>query len=432
MSSPYSQPTIQCQLGGVDVHALIDTGSMKSFVSKTVFDGMRPLPVLKNSNSTCIGITGEPLHVEGTIHTELSFPSSGSAPYSGDFLVSSNLFQPLQCTLGWDFLTCNGLQLSFAEGGAYSLVGTHGLTPLSPHNSPVSLPLQPTTSSSGDATVKSGTFLPCLLVQSSSKGPVPVKLQSDVCIPGRTEVLVTCSLPKSCQEQLGMTSPLLDSTTLSSSIIVSYAVCQAASRCIPVRLMNTSNVDIQLLAGQRVSDFSSLIEHDPVTPSFSADESSVTCSTVSSVDIKDQLEAALSPSLSVQVKQHLLSTLLTFSDVFEESLGHTDVVQHKIDTGDSRPIRQYPRRLPFAYREETKKQVAEMLDQGVIQPSRSPWASPIVLVKKKDGNFRFCIDYRKLNEVTKKDAHPLPRIDGLLDALQGSKVFSTLDLRSGY
>ena len=352
--------------------------------------------------------------------------------YSGNFLVSSNLFQPLQCVLGWDFLAYDGLQLSFAESEAYSLVGAHGITTLVPFNSQVSLSPLPTTLSNGNATAKFDKISPCLLVQSSSKGPVPVTLQSDVCIPGRTEVLVSCKLPKSYQEQLGMTSPLLDSTTLSSSVIVSYTVCQASSRCIPVRLMNTSNVDIQLLAGQRVSDFSPLVENDLSAPSLSADESSVTCSTVSCVDLKGQLGAALSPSLSGPEKQHLLSTLLTFSDVFEESLGHTDVVQHKIDTGDSRPIRQYPRRLPFAYREETKKQVAEMLDQGVIQPSCSPWASPIVLVKKKDGNFRFCIDYRKLNEVTKKDAHPLPRIDDLLDALQGSTMFSTLDLRSGY
>ena len=70
------------------------------------------------------------------------------------------------------------------------------------------------------------------------------------------------------------------------------------------------------------------------------------------------------------------------SDIFEETLEHTNVVQHKIDTGDSRPLRKYPRRLPCAYREETRKQVAEMLDQDVIQASRSPWASPILLVKK--------------------------------------------------
>ena len=94
--------------------------------------------------------------------------------------------------------------------------------------------------------------------------------------------------------------------------------------------------------------------------------------------------------------------MLEFSDVFDETLGHIDVIQHNIDTGSALPIRQYPRRLPYAYREETKQQVTDMLQRGVIQPSYSPWASPIVLVKKKDGKYRFCIDYRKLNEVTEK------------------------------
>ena len=73
-----------------------------------------------------------------------------------------------------------------------------------------------------------------------------------------------------------------------------------------------------------------------------------------------------------------------------------------------------------------------MLSQGVIQPSCSPWASPIVSVKKKDGSYRFCVNYRKLSSITKKDAHPLPRVDDHLDALHGSCLFSTLDLRSGY
>ena len=196
--------------------------------------------------------------------------------------------------------------------------------------------------------------------------------------------------------------------------------------------MNTATVDIQLHAGQRVSEFNPLVDSDLLATMLSEKNSSITCSTATPVAIQRQLEAALSPSLNVHEKQNILSTLLRFSDVFEETLGLTNVVQHKIDTGDSRPIRQYPRRLPFAYREETSKQVAEMLDQGVIQASSSPWASPIVLVKKKDGTFRFCIDYRKLNEVTKKDAHPFPRIDDLLDALQGSQMFSMLDLRSGY
>ena len=73
-----------------------------------------------------------------------------------------------------------------------------------------------------------------------------------------------------------------------------------------------------------------------------------------------------------------------------------------------------------------------MLEKGVIQPSDSPWSSPIVLAKKKDGSVRFCIDYRKVNAITRKDAYPLPRIDETLDTLAGSKLYTTLDLKTGY
>ena len=73
-----------------------------------------------------------------------------------------------------------------------------------------------------------------------------------------------------------------------------------------------------------------------------------------------------------------------------------------------------------------------MLEQGAIQESSSSWTSPVVLVKKKNGETRFCVDYRKLNRITRKNCHPLPRIDNLLDFFQGSTCFTTLDLASGY
>ena len=105
------------------------------------------------------------------------------------------------------------------------------------------------------------------------------------------------------------------------------------------------------------------------------------------------------------------------------------MVQHLVDTGEHRPIKQAVRRVPFVHRETIAKLVKEMEETGVIKPSSSPWSSPVVLVPKKDGTTRFCIDYRKLNSITKKD---VSRIDDILDALGGAKYFTSLDLASGY
>ena len=112
--------------------------------------------------------------------------------------------------------------------------------------------------------------------------------------------------------------------------------------------------------------------------------------------------------------------------------GETDLVFMDIETGDARPIKQRMRRMPFALRQEVTRQLRAMQETGVIQPSKSPWASPVVLVRKRDGSHRFCVDYRRLNAVTKPDTYPLPRIEDLLDQLGQAKYFSSIDLAAGY
>eukprot|EP00731_Ephydatia_muelleri_P007839 Em0004g177a len=139
--------------------------------------------------------------------------------------------------------------------------------------------------------------------------------------------------------------------------------------------------------------------------------------------------------LSEEEQDRLLSVIGDYHDVFslnEGERGETDLVEMNIDTGEAAPTRQAVRRLPFAVRQEVAQQLKEMQDSNVIQPSNSPWASPIVLARKKDGTLRMCVDYRKLNSVTKPDKFPLPRIDDLLDQLGKSKYFSTLDLAAGF
>ena len=114
------------------------------------------------------------------------------------------------------------------------------------------------------------------------------------------------------------------------------------------------------------------------------------------------------------------------------TLGQTTLVQHGISTGIHRPVKQAVRRNPIHHIPAVQEAVDDMLKKGIIEESTSPWASPIVLVRKKDGALRFCVDYRKPNTLTEKDAYPLPRIHDTLGSFQGAEWFSTLNLISGY
>ena len=146
-------------------------------------------------------------------------------------------------------------------------------------------------------------------------------------------------------------------------------------------------------------------------------------------------ETHIEKSLCASEEQQLRDLITEFSDVFaleSSELGTTDCVTHVIDTGDHSPIKQHPRRIPFVLRSKDDQLVGEMLEQGIVTHSKSPWSSPVVLVTKKDGSTRFCVDYRQLNSLTKTDVFPLPRVDDSLDQLAHSRFFTKLDLASGY
>ena len=142
-------------------------------------------------------------------------------------------------------------------------------------------------------------------------------------------------------------------------------------------------------------------------------------------------------NLSVMQREKVLDLLARHNSVFAQ--GQLPVAPfsgnlfvHTIDTGANRPTSVCPRRRAPAERLAIQEEVGKMLEMGVIERASGPWSSPIVLVEKKDGSLRFCVDYRRLNDATVKDVYPLPRIDDVLDRLGGAKFFTTLDLFKGY
>ena len=124
-------------------------------------------------------------------------------------------------------------------------------------------------------------------------------------------------------------------------------------------------------------------------------------------------------------------------DAFKKSVGsgktkQTPFTELQIRTKDAQPIHPPPYRMPRARHECVRTEVKKMLEADLIRPSTTPWASPIILVPKKDGSWHFCVNYQNLNAVTEADPFPIPRVDDLLEQLVHAKYLSTLDLLKGY
>lgn len=231
--------------------------------------------------------------------------------------------------------------------------------------------------------------------------------------------------------------------------VASGSVVVTMGKGVPVRLCNFSTSKAALSKGACLG---LLVEAYPEEPSCFPEKSAELgvekesesvpplrvgrIATIS--DLPDHLRGlvgATSEVLTEELHQRFLQLLLTYQTLFAKSdsdLGYMSAIMHKIDTGTAKPVRQPVRRTPLGFQSEEEKHLQSMLKAGVITPSASEWAAPVVLVRKKDGGVRWCVDYRCLNSLTIKDAYPLPKIEECLDVLGGATMFTTLDLQSGY
>ena len=189
-----------------------------------------------------------------------------------------------------------------------------------------------------------------------------------------------------------------------------------------VQLVNTNDHAAHLHQGLNLGTLEAVVEVDVPAEQMVGDSDMA--------HIECLLEG-IDHSVPVDAKAAFEQLLSKYPNIFskgEHDLGCATAVKHRIDSGTNRPVRQALRRQPPHYSDAIDRQLNEWLEQGKISPSQSEWASNIVIVKKKDGTLRFCVDYRQLNERTVKDSYPLPRIDDCLDCLGGAQWFSTMDL----
>jgi len=213
------------------------------------------------------------------------------------------------------------------------------------------------------------------------------------------------------------------------------AVVKVQDGKLPLLLVNFSEEPVTIKKGSQIG---CLMPWKPATNNFSTTGRNNEPNSETEQKIEAQLAQILDSKETIldnNQKYELTKLLKKQADLFIEvskQIGRTGLVKHRIDTGTSSPTVQGMRRIPEAQKRIIDEEVDKMLKHKVIRPSSSPYRANFVLVQKKDGSWRPCLDFRLLNSVTKKDQYPLPRIDETLDSMGRAKFFSTIDLAHGY
>lgn len=393
MGSRLNRPrdlTVSAQLNGQHIKLLVDTGAGTSVIdaqfATDIFQGS--LPELKRSPLLNLKtVSGEELPVLGKLNTTLRI-TEGDYPY--ELQVVKNL--TYEAVLGRDFLRANGAVINLRDGTLQLAEPPHPVM----------------------------------------KGQFPVRILNTCVIPPSSETVLPVGVDVSIQPgSIGLienTEHLMDRYQLRGAAAI---VTTTADRTVPYRVVNPLSTPVTLYKGANIGTFTS-IDQDLQIFSLDVEPPKEQAPNTETADVPVDLSDT---DMTEPQKKQLQMLLNEYRDIFAQSskeLGKTDWVQHVINTGDAAPIRQRPYRVPQAQKARIEKCIDEMLEQGVVRPSNSPWASPVVLVKKPDGSDRFCVDFRAVNSVTRKSSYPLPRIGESLESLSGSAFFSCVDLQNGY
>ena len=377
---------------------MVDTGSTVTIIDRTLFKTGRfvldPCPDL-----SLIGAAGHPINLLGTTSIQLQHDSKNGGPSPPvvpiKALVCEDIISPV--ILGFDFARASRLLIDCEKKTC---------------DSPTVTPTRP----ESEEKPKQGavrTVKPDRIPPFSSKF-VPVQAKLKYLHPD-CDFLVTAALRIAKAKKVYAPNGIYSATNKPFEILIS----------------NLSDQPLDLLADEIVANVTALEEDIVLNPEGRYEK---LCPVARKLNLsfgETNIGANLGSTEVTRMRGLLERNRLAFAQD-EGDIGQANGVVHAIQLEDPTPINTNPyRKSPFE-RAKISEQVRKMLALGVIDESQSPWSSPVVIVRKKDGSSRFCVDFRKVNAKTKKDVYPLPRTDDALSYLRGSRYFSVLDLLSGY
>ncbi|CAB3989094.1 Retrovirus-related Pol poly from transposon, partial, partial [Paramuricea clavata] len=407
---------VNCRVNGYYVKALVDTGAAVTIMHEDLLARVRNKGTeVRRATKTIVGANNTPLNIIGIAEI--------------DILVCGN-------SVTHDVLICNDLAQAMLIGVDF----------LKPHKCVIDFEKNTLRIKREEET----------LSYSNERKVCRVTIAQSVVLPGNSMITIACKVENGTiqNNKSGVLEPMVRFEERYKTGILKVAATIQNGQ-IPVRLFNLGPKGKTIYKGSTVGEFWPLLEDKNTetencyfidTHIIETDKKLMKggglCSvatpspvTKENMDMVKELFPIVNDSLLESEKESVYKVLARHTLIVSENktdLGEARDVQHFINTGQHIPVKATPRRFPFHKREVVREEVESMLASDVIEPSTSPWSAPVVLVRKKDGSERFCIDYRKLNAITKKDVFPLPRCDEILESLSGAAYFTHLDLVRGY
>ena len=395
---------LSLQIENRNITALLDTGSNITILKKTIYDDWQEnKPKIQPTRDILVGITGDRAKFYGKIELEFTIGEQMFqypvflADIANDFIIGRDFMMSNSCDiiLSRQILKINGKEI-YCHTNEFDVQCCR------------------------------------------------VALTTDIEIPPDSEIVITGRTMDSYDNtKLGVTTPN-NNLFEKHNVLLARALVKPSNGLIPIQIANFDSVPKTLhkdtiVANMEMISENSLKEFEEHHVNCTTTEPSKNTSFKQTPEVpehmKELIESTIQNLSEIEGKK-AKALLLEYEDVFcksDDDMGHTDLVEFTINTGDHAPVRTPPYRLPAVKREQAEKEIQKLLEKDLIEPAQSPWLSPVVVVPKPDKtSVRLCIDFRKVNTRIKFDAHPLPRIDQSLESLSGNKYFSSMDCRSAY